>query len=117
MQAKMSKRNKTLYKANEDFESTETIYHNESRIDKFVTCATITLGLAMLIAPLWWLQYSTVAGGSTRYRLLIITCFIIGFAFLVSIITVSRPPEVLGATAAYGAVLMVFIQLQSSAPQ
>lgn len=113
----MSKRNKTLFSPTENFESTTTIYHNDSRIEKFVTCATIALGLAMLIAPLWLLQYFTAAGGSTRDRLLIITCFLIGFAVLVSILTISRPPEVLGATAAYGAVLMVFMQLQYSAAQ
>lgn len=83
-------------------------------MDKFVTCTTLAFGLAMLIGPLWLLQYITVEGFSSKDRLLIITFFLIAFAVLVSVMTVARPPEVLGATAAYGAVLMVFMQLQSS---
>lgn len=113
----MSKRNETLYQDTNNFERTTTIYNNESRIEKFVTCATIALGLAMLIAPLWLLQHFTTEGSSTKARLLIITGFIIAFAVMVSILTVSRPAEVLGATAAYAAVLMVFMQLQYSASE
>ena len=89
------------------FRSETTIYNMEERIDKFVTCVTIGLGLIMLIAPLWLLQYVD----SDMGRLRIITCFLVGFTFLLSILVVARPFEVLAATAAYGAVLMVFMQL------
>lgn len=41
-----------------------------------------------------------------------ITIFLIAFAVLFDILMVSKPSEVLGATAAYGAVLMVFMQLK-----
>lgn len=109
------KRNETLYKnSSNNFETKTTIYNKESRMNKFATCTTLAIGLAMLIGPLWMLQFVTAEGFSTRNRLLIITVFLIAFAVLVSVMTVARPPEVLGATAAYGAVLMVFMQLQSS---
>lgn len=109
---KISKRNKKLYDE-EDFELQTAIYNKESRIDKIVTCAIIVIGLAMLLVPLWLLQYYTSEGMDTRPKLGIITAFLIAFAALFSIVTVARPFEVLAATAAYGAVLMVFMQLQS----
>lgn len=65
----------------------------------------------MLIAPLWVLQYFYTEQPDMKTRLEIITGFLIGFTFLLSIVTVARPFEVLAATAAYGAVLMVFMQL------
>lgn len=105
------KRNEKLYDS-EDFERQTTIYNKDSRIDKFVTCATIAIGLAMLLVPLWLLQYFTSHKTGTTNKLWIITAFLIGFAVLFSILTVARPFEVLAATAAYGAVLMVFMQLQ-----
>lgn len=115
MDPKMSKRNEKLYHPTNNFESKTAIYSKESTIDKWVTCATITFGLIMLLGPLWLLQYVTTEGLSNKGRLTIITIFLIAFAVLFSVLTVSRPSEVLGATAAYGAVLMVFMQLQYGA--
>lgn len=68
----------------------------------------------MLIAPLWILQYIYGEQADMKARLEIITGFLIGFTALLSIVTVARPFEVLAATAAYGAVLMVFMQLGDS---
>ena len=98
----------------DNFESQTTIYSEGERIDKFVTCVTIGLGLLMLIAPLWILQYFYGAQADMTARLGIITGFLIGFTALLSIVAVARPFEVLAATAAYGAVLMVFMQLGDS---
>lgn len=61
----------------------------------------------MLLAPLWWLEYVN----STDVRLGIITSFICVFIFLISLSVVNRPFEVVAATAAYTAVLMVFMQI------
>ncbi|CAL8583944.1 hypothetical protein XPA_009554 [Xanthoria parietina] len=96
------------------FQSETTIYNLEERIDKAVTCVTIVLGVVMLIAPLWILQYIYGEQADMKARLEIITGFLIGFTALLSIVTVARPFEVLAATAAYGAVLMVFMQLGDS---
>ncbi|KAL8711469.1 MAG: hypothetical protein Q9220_004127 [cf. Caloplaca sp. 1 TL-2023] len=89
-------------------------YDIEERIDKFVTGITIILGLAMLITPLWLLQYLYSEQRDLKMRLEIITCFLIGFTVLLSIVTVARPVEVIAATAAYAAMLMVFMQLNVS---
>ncbi|KAL8891094.1 MAG: hypothetical protein Q9215_001866 [Flavoplaca cf. flavocitrina] len=99
------------YNHPDNFESETTTYSEEGRIDKFVTGVTIGLGLVMLIAPLWLLQYVYSAQPDMKARLKIITGFLIGFTIFVSIVAVARPFEVLAATAAYGAVLMVFMQL------
>ena len=66
----------------------------------------------MLVGPLWWLQYLS-ARNNAEYRLAVITGFLVLFTILLSILTVARPFEVLAATAAYAAVLMVFIQISN----
>ena len=82
-------------------------------MDKFVTCIIIALGLAMLIGPLWLLQHYTTGDPDFHTRLIIITFFLIGFTLLLSFVTVAQTFETLAATAAYGALLMVFMQLHS----
>ena len=71
----------------------------------------MSTGLAMLIGPLWWLQQITADESNLQSRLGIITGFIVCFAGILSIVTVAKPFDVLAATAAYSAVLMVFMQL------
>ena len=68
------------------------------------------LGLAMLIGPLWWLQHIS-QHDNPQYRLAVTTGFLVLFTFLLTLLTVAKPFEVLAATAAYGALLMVFMQL------
>ncbi len=102
--------NKCLYDV-EDFEMETTVYDRDSLIDKIVTCLILLLGLAMLIGPLWWLQEMSNDQLSPQVRLGVITGFLVLFTILLSNLTVARPFEVLAATAAYGAVLMVFMQL------
>ena len=109
--AKKAQLTRRHYNHPDNFESETTTYSEEGRIDKFVTCVTIGLGLVMLIAPLWLLQYVYSAEPDMKARLKIITGFLIAFTIFVSIVAVARPFEVLAATAAYGAVLMVFMQL------
>ena len=89
---------------------TSTVYSKDSLVDKVVTFITILLGLGMLIGPLWWLQNLS----NSQTRLEVITGFLFLFTVLLSILTVAKPFEVLVATAAYGAVLMVFMQLGSN---
>jgi len=61
----------------------------------------------MLLAPLWWMQ--NVADNNDRLG--IITGFVILFTLLMAGATINRPFEVVAATAAYAAVLMVFMQI------
>lgn len=68
----------------------------------------VVLGLLMLFGPMWWLNYVVDDGK----RLGIITAFVFVFAVGLGLIGSGRPFETLAATAAYAAVLMVFMQKQ-----
>ena len=103
--------NQRLHGSSRDFGLETTVYNKESVIDKSVTFVTMVLGVAMLIGPLWWLQHLT--HNNLEARLGVITGFLVVFTILLSILTVARPFEVLAATAAYGAVLMVFMQIST----
>ncbi|CAF9936463.1 hypothetical protein IMSHALPRED_010771 [Imshaugia aleurites] len=104
--------NERLHGESHDFGLTTTVYSKESVVDKSVTCVTMVLGVAMLVGPLWWLQHLS-SQGNLEVRLAVITGFLIVFTILLSILTVARPFEVLAATAAYAAVLMVFMQIST----
>ena len=106
------------YNHPDNYESNTTIYNKDSLIDKVVTCVTIALGLGMLIGPLWLLQHVSndpSSGSDLSIRLTIITVFVAAFTVFMSILTNAHTFEVLAATAAYSAVLMVFMQLNSFA--
>lgn len=104
------KRNERLYNADEDFEMQTTVYNKDRLFEKIMTVFTIIVGLAMLIGPLWILQHLSTEPSNLQVRLGVITGFIALFTILTSLFTVAKAFEVLAATAAYGAVLMVFMQ-------
>ena len=104
-----AKRNERLF-TQDDFEMQTTVYNKDSILDRVVTFITVMLGLAMLIGPLWLLQHLSNNQSTLHARLGIITGFLALFTTLTSLFTVAKPFEVLAATAAYGAVLMVFMQ-------
>lgn len=61
-----------------------------------MTTLIMMVGLIMIIAPLWILEYLT----TDEQKLSTITAFIVAFVGMLSTVTVSRPFEILGATAA-----------------
>ena len=71
-------------------------YISDAKIDHFVTVFIMSIGLIMLIAPLWILTY---LGGLAR-RLAISSTFIVLFVVLISWTTVAKPFESLAAAAA-----------------
>ena len=71
-------------------------YISDAKIDHFVTIFIMSIGLIMLIAPLWILTY---LGGLAR-RLAVISAFIVSFAVLLSWTTIAKPFESLAAAAA-----------------
>jgi hypothetical protein len=90
--------------------SAATVYSSNQMFDSLTTTAIIFMGLIMLLAPLWWLEHVS----SSETRLKIITGFICVFIVVMSTATVNRPFEVVASTAAYAAVLMVFMQIEGS---
>ncbi|KAK0708111.1 hypothetical protein B0H67DRAFT_496968, partial [Lasiosphaeris hirsuta] len=89
-----------------NYDAKHVSYYSDKRIDGFASAAIIAIGVIMLIAPIWILQ----SLDTLIKKLDVITIFVLAFLLLVSFAMVARPFEVLGATAAYAAVLMVFIQ-------
>jgi hypothetical protein len=88
--------------------NSETVhYSSDARIDRYIGVTITVLGMGMLIAPLWVLAYT----GAMWKRLCVITGFIVLFLCLVAFTTVARPFESLAASAAYAAVLVVFLQI------
>ncbi|PVH88906.1 hypothetical protein DL98DRAFT_622567 [Cadophora sp. DSE1049] len=84
-------------------------YTSDKRIDRFVAVLIVWIGTVMLLVPMWILQ----ALDKSNHKLGVITAFVVVFLGLVSYATVAKPFETLAATAAYSAVLMVFLQLGS----
>ncbi|KAI9853666.1 MAG: hypothetical protein M1813_002026 [Trichoglossum hirsutum] len=84
-----------------------TTWQNDGRMEGLCTILVAVAGLSLLIGPLWVL--ATVDG--TKRRLGIMTGFITLFFVMVHKATTAKVFEVLAATAAYSAVLMVFLQL------
>jgi hypothetical protein len=72
-----------------------TLHHDE-RAEEVFTWVIMAFGLAMVIAPLWILEF---VSGSVQ-RLGVMTCFILTFFILLSFVTTARPFESLAATAA-----------------
>lgn len=71
-------------------------YMRDRRIDGFFTCVVIGLGMAMLIAPMWILDFLR----TSVEKLATITVFMVAFLVIVSYVSSAKPFEVLGATAA-----------------
>ncbi|CAJ0548693.1 Ff.00g023060.m01.CDS01 [Fusarium sp. VM40] len=92
-----------------DYDASHVSYYSDKRIDHFASGVIIAIGTCLLIIPLWILQ----ALNTLKIKLAVITVFIFVFLLILSISMASKPFEALAATAAYAAILMVFIQLGS----
>ncbi|XXG96974.1 hypothetical protein Hte_003267 [Hypoxylon texense] len=84
-------------------------YFSDKKMNVFVSIMIIFIGTAMLIIPIWILERQD----DLERKLVVITIFIFAFLVVLSSVMVTKPFEALGATAAYAAVLMVFIQVGS----
>jgi hypothetical protein len=89
-------------------DSKATLYSNNIIFENLSNMIIILGGLAMLLSPLWWLEYVS----DSVKRLQIITSFVCVFCLLMTMSEIKTPREVVAATAAYAAVLMVFMQIE-----
>lgn len=85
----------------------QTVWQDDKMMEGLSSGVIGFVGLIMLIAPLWWLNYVS----NPAIQLGIITGFIVLFFVIISIATTARIFETLAAAAAYSAVLMVFMQI------
>ena len=84
-------------------------FYSGRKMDAFTNVIIIMLGLAMLFAPMWWLN----SVQSANSKLGIITGFTFLFTAVLVCSSVEQPFQILAGTAAYAAVLMVFMQTTS----
>lgn len=90
--------------------SEQVLYFSDKRIDTFASGVIVIVGLTMLLTPVWILQ----ALDSLLWKLVVISIFVFIFLVTMSFTMVAKPFEALAATAAYAAVLMVFLQIDQS---
>ncbi len=91
------------------FEAPSTRYFSNAAFDQFVCLVTVLVGLGMLFAPMWWLHYVN----NVDHMLGIITAFVSLFAFWLWVAAGPRPFEILLGSAAYAAVLYIYLQTTS----
>lgn len=84
-------------------------YYDDEVVDKVVMGIILFLGLFMLLVPAWLLKQFP----SHTTRLAIISGFVALFVGLLLLVTPSKPFETMVGTAAYGALLMVFMQIDN----
>lgn len=84
---------------------TNDVYERHS-LDRFTNVVILCVGLSLLFGSIWWLYLVM----ENRTWLGIILGFVTAFTFLAWSAAGQRPFEVMAATAAYAAVLMVYLQ-------
>ncbi|KAI0182843.1 hypothetical protein EV127DRAFT_309745, partial [Xylaria flabelliformis] len=82
-------------------------YYSDTGMDSFASAVIVFVGASILITLIWILQ----AIENLQQKLAVITAFVLAFLLILSFAMASKLFEALGATAAYAAVLMVFIQV------
>lgn len=90
--------------------SSTITYSSDSKFETLTNRSIIAGGLVMLLVPLWLLECFS----GSKVRLGIITAFVVAFMLVMMTATINRPFEVVAASAAYAAVLMVFMQIDPS---
>ena len=79
------------------YDQDEVTAFSDKKVDRFISFIIVSIGLAMLIGPMWILY----ALSSSLQKMGTITGFIVLFLALVASATTARPLEALAATAAY----------------
>ncbi|KAF2874720.1 hypothetical protein BDV95DRAFT_626391 [Massariosphaeria phaeospora] len=91
--------------------SSSTRYSDNQKFETTTNMCIILAGACLLLAPLWWLAYVSESG----VKLNIITGFVCFFMTIMTLGTVNNPFGVVASTAAYAAVLIVFMQIEGKA--
>ncbi|KAI1368717.1 hypothetical protein F5Y08DRAFT_227349 [Xylaria arbuscula] len=91
---------------NHNDESDWVSYYSDKRMNTFASGIIVGVGAILFLVPLWILY----ALQRPELKLAVITVFVAAFLIILSFAMVAKPFEALGATAAYAAVLMVFLQ-------
>ncbi len=87
--------------------NSEILYVPEKSIHKLVTLIELVAAVAFLIAAIWLLW--RIPGELYVLKLGVLTAFVILFSIWISYATSAQKSEIFAATAAYAAVLVVYI--------
>lgn len=90
-----------------------TVYWSRTTFNQAVCGVTVVLGLGLLFGPMWWLHY--VDDGTSKLG--IITAFVTLFAFWLWVAAGPKQFEILLGTAAYAAVLYIYLQASSGSSE
>ncbi|KAF2797288.1 hypothetical protein K505DRAFT_372595 [Melanomma pulvis-pyrius CBS 109.77] len=87
----------------------EAKYVNEQKLQRFVTFAGTVFSIGFLIAAMWvlWRLHDHMIA-----KLATVTGFVVAFATWLGFLTTAQRKDVIAATAAYAAVLVVFVSQQ-----
>lgn len=96
----------------EDSPLKDILYLPEKQIDKIVTFLNLTVAMIFLVLATWILWIVEVRTKLFPLRLAILTIFVLFFAIYIGYLTSAKRSEVFAATAAYAAVLVVFLGSQ-----
>ncbi|KAK4956444.1 hypothetical protein LTR10_005969 [Elasticomyces elasticus] len=88
----------------------EESHWSDTAFDTLATFLMVILGLTLLYAPIWWLNYVS----SHEYQLGVVTGFSSLFTLCLWGAAGNRPFEILAGVAAYSAVLMIYRQVSNS---
>jgi ABC-type transport system involved in cytochrome bd biosynthesis fused ATPase/permease subunit len=87
------------------------IYYTRSRIERLVVAIITVMILVLLVIPIY-IMYQLVHGGNNRTDAIcigVLMVFTLAFSAVLSLFTRAKRHEILGAAAAYCAVLVVFL--------
>ncbi|KAK7755882.1 hypothetical protein SLS62_002169 [Diatrype stigma] len=79
-----------------EYDAAHLVYFKDERMDRFASVLIVSVGMVMLVTPLWILQSMAVLD----MKLVVITVFVSVFLLVSSYFMAAKPFEALGATAA-----------------
>lgn len=79
-----------------EYDAANVSYYKDGRMDRFASVLIVSIGVVMLITPIWVLQ----SLADLNMKLIVITIFIFVFLLILSYFMAAKPFEALGATAA-----------------
>lgn len=79
-----------------EYDAGNVSYYKDERMDKFASLIIVSVGVIMLITPIWILQ----SLADLNMKLVVITIFVFVFLLILSYFMATKPFEALGATAA-----------------
>ena len=91
------------------FDYPEIDYTPESYVDKWVTFSILCFAAILLVGAIWTLWIVQIKQPYPSGQLAVLTVFIMLFGFVLGFATTASRDQIFGATAAYTAVLVVFV--------